>query len=80
MHSPSRRELLATAALGLLSVLVALVWLDAQRFHGKVIPNVSVAGHDIGGMGRSQLDRFLADLEDDYRRDRVHVAVPGGGL
>lgn len=69
-----------TAALGLLIVVFGALWLDAYRFHGKVLRNVSIAGHDVGGMNPASLDRFIDDLESDYQRQRVRVAVPGGGF
>ena len=80
VRAPSRTELIVTAAIGFVLIVVGALWLDAQRYHGRVLRHVRVAGHDIGGMDSAALDRFIDDLESDYQRQRVRVAVPGGGF
>ena len=80
VRAPSRAELIVTGVIGSLLIFVAALCLDAQRYHGRVLRHVRVAGHDIGGMNSAALDRFIDDLESDYQRQRIRVAVPGGGF
>lgn len=60
--------LAALAVVGSLLLVAAGLWLT-QR--GQVLPNVSVAGVEVGGMDRQELDAALDDVAGDREHDEV---------
>lgn len=72
---------LAAAAVPLLAG-AALTWAvtDAHAYNGRVLRNVTIAGHAIGGTNRAELDRVLDTVEEQLRATPVRVATTDGGF
>ena len=75
------------AAIGLLLVVIALLllavgaWaLEARSAEGEVLRNVEVAGRDVGGLDRADLDASLGELARAYPDAQVEVSTPDGAL
>jgi vancomycin resistance protein YoaR len=74
-----RRVLVALLGLTLLTALLLAAVIDARRYEGRVLRNTYVAGQDVSGMSRDELEAFVTDLDGAYRVLPIRLAAPGGG-
>jgi vancomycin resistance protein YoaR len=64
-----------------LAVVVVGAWaVDLKRHEDKVLRNVTLAGHEVGGLDAARLRRVVATVADEVPTRTVEVKAPGGGF
>ncbi len=80
-HSSAGLRFLVAFIIGLVAAAVigvgALYAYD-QRYSGRVLPGVTVAGHDLGGMSPDAVSAALRNVYADLSEGRIVVTAPDG--
>ena len=80
-HSSAGLRFLVAFIIGLVAAAVigvgALYAYD-QRYSGRVLPGVTVAGHDLGGMSPDAVSAALGNVYADLSEGRIVVTAPDG--
>ena len=81
MSGFSVRARFGTIAAALILVgLAGAAYADARSFDNKVLRNVTIAGRNVGGLDRTNLENAIDDVEGEVRSTPVRIATPTGGF
>ena len=60
----------------------ALIWavVDAHSYGDRVLRNVTIVGHQVGGTNRAELDKVLDVVEEQLRSTPIRVTTTDGGF
>jgi vancomycin resistance protein YoaR len=68
------------AAAGLVLIVVIAWGIDLRAHDGKVLRNVKLANHSIGGMTTARVDAIAAAVAKDFEGAHVRVSTASGGF
>lgn len=75
-----RRATLAAVFVALLLAGAVAAWARYDRQEGRVARNLTLAGEEVGGMTRAELEQVAAQVASAYAASVVEVQAPGGGF
>lgn len=75
-----RARIGTTGAVLVLVGLAGAAFADARSFDDRVLRNVTVEGHNVGGLTADQLDRQIDSVEETLRATPIRIATPTGGF
>ena len=72
----------SAAAVVMVAVVAIVVGyaLDGRNHRGRVLRQVSLAGHDVSGMTKQGLDGVIGQLSTQVGNAQVQIDAPGGGV
>ena len=78
---PYRAGVLSLSVVFLLGAGLVAAWaLSTEGSDEEVARNVRLAGHDIGGLTRAELDQVVAKVASEFESGQIKVEAPGGGF
>lgn len=80
-NSPRFYGRIALIVVGALLVVLLIGWgIDSRTHDSKVSRNVQVAGVDVGGQDRTELEASIEQVDEEVQQRAVQVTTPAGNL